>query len=274
MEILRYGSQYLEAVLIGARVAACFSGFVKTNNPIQAKKSLEDGDVPGKSGAKLTKLQPGTLSYLRPNEDITFATPNRPSDNFDSFLLRLNKFVSMSIRIPYAMMFLDLSEVNYSSWKGGSIEVKRNINRWRESLNSTLTWILKTYILEGAAKGFIKGKLANIKLSIRFPKFEVIDEEKTARANRLDLENKITSKRRIADEGGKDFEELQRELDEEMEIETKREAERLLLQKELSEELGIVFLDDPMAGQVDDRERGSEFTEDEKIDRRKDDGNW
>lgn len=265
MELLRYKNQYLEAVLIGARVAACFSGFVKTNNPARAQKSLEDGIT---NGSKLTKLKPGTLSYLKPNEDITFAAPNKPSDNFDSFLLRLCKLIGMTMRIPYAMLFLDLSETTYSSWKGGSFEVERNVNRWREELNKTIVWILKTKLVEAKSKKLINVSLKGLTLSLRFPKFKVVDEEKTARANRLDLENKITSKRRISDETGHDFEELQRELTEEMEIETRREAERLKLQQELEEELGIFF------PESETRERGSKFTEEEKIDRRKDDGNW
>lgn len=267
MELLRYKNQYLEAVLIGARVAACFSGFVKTNNPVRAQKSLEDGIT---NGSKLTKLKPGTLSYLKPNEDITFAAPNKPSDNFDSFILRLCKLIGMTMRIPYAMLFLDLSETTYSSWKGGSFEVERNVNRWRYELNKTLTWILKTKIVEAKAKKLIKPSLKGMLLTMRFPKFKVVDEEKTARANRLDLENNIVSKRRIADEGGHDFEELQRELDEEMEIETKREAYRLRLQKDLEEELGIMFEE----SLKEERQREPEYGEEEKIDRRKDEGNW
>lgn len=266
MELLRYVMQYLEAVLIGARVAACFSGFVKTNNPVQARKSLSDTN---KEGAKLTKLQPGTLSYLRPNEDISFASPNRPSDNFDAFLVRVSKFFSMTLRIPYAAVYLDLSDVTYSAWKGGSIEVKRNINRWRIELNNILVWVMKAYILEGKAKGYIKGSLKDINMVVRFPKFEVVDEEKTARANRLDIENNLISKRRVADEGGRDFEELQKELTEEMIIETTREAEKLKLQKELEELYGIEF--NPPK---ETRDRGSDTSEEEKTEKRKEDGNW
>jgi hypothetical protein len=182
----------------------------------------------------------------------------------------MTKFNCMAIRIAYPMLALDLSDTTYSSWKGGSIEVKRNMTRWRLTLGDTLTWVLKNKIAEASLAGDFKSALKSTKVSIRFPKFEVVDEEKTARANRLDLESQVTSTRRISDEGGKDFEELQRELTEEMTIKTTRMAEQLALQKKLEKELEIEFNPDPK----ETRERGSDTTEEQKQEQRKEDGNW
>lgn len=284
MGVLKYYNQYLEAVLIGSRVAACFSAFVKTDNPVAAQKSLTETNTKtgvNVKGGKLTKLQPGTISYLKRNEDITFASPNKPSDNFDAFVLRLSKYCAMGIRLSYEHMFLDLSETNYSSWRGASLEVVRNINRWRRDLTEIIRWISFTFFRESLVRGEITRPLLNVTLAVTYPKYKSLDEEKTARANRLDLDNALASKKGISDEQGKDFDDLQDELDVESVIDVNREAEKLILQKKLSEKHGIFF-----EGQVteedrdtsDSRRKGeskdSDLSDEEKQERRKEDGNW
>jgi len=281
MELMNYKNQYLEAVLIGARVAACFSGFVTTNNPAMARKALSDDDPNVRTkGGKLTKLQPGTLSYLRPNETITFASPNKPADNFDTFLLRLAKYMSMYLRMPYEIFFLDLSSVNYSSWRGGSLEVMRNIARWRRVITRVLNIIIDTYFMEAKYRKLLRGSEKSVRAKIRFPHYKSLDEEKTARANKVSLTNGTTSVVRICDENGVDFSELQEELDNEMRLRIDREARELKLKKEYSEKFGIVFPED----QIQDRDTSnqrregesedSNLDEEDKKERRKEDGNW
>lgn len=287
MGLLRYFNQYLEAVLVGSRVAACFAGFIKTNDPAGARKSLSESstDTAAKAkGNKLTKLTPGILSYLRPNEDITFSSPNRPSDNFDSFVLRLSKFVAMGIRIPYQNFFLDFAEANYSNYRGGSLETERNINRWKRDLEDCLRWIIFTYFQEGLATRDIKGTLKGLTLKITFPVYKTLDEEKTARARRLNQQTGNTSVHREQAGLGQSYEQLKEELDQEALDEVERQAKVLQRQKELSEELDIIFPDQVVEGDTDDRdtsgsrregeEEGSDLDEDDAKERRKEDGNW
>jgi len=281
MDLLRYFNQYLEAVLIGARVAACFAGFIETSNPDAARKSLtesgEDSTVKVK-GKKLTKLQPGILSYLRMNEKITFASPNRPSDNFDTFILRLCRFVSMCLRMPYEQLFLDLSITNYSSWRGGSLEVDRNFNRWRRDLTFLLKWIILTFLREGIANKVIKGNLSKIIIQIVFPKYKSLDEEKSARARKINLVNKTVSVKQVVDEEGKTFDDLQEELDIETDLAVDREARKLVRQKEWEKKEGIVFnekeVQDRNTKKREGEQENSDLDEDEAKERRKEDGNW
>jgi lambda family phage portal protein len=281
MDLLRYFNQYLEAVLIGARVAACFAGFVKTNNPDAARKSLtesgEDTTIKTK-GKKLTKLQPGIIGYLRPNEEITFASPNRPSDNFDTFILRLCRFIAMCLRMPYEQLFLDLSIVNYSSWRGGSLEVDRNFNRWRRDLTFVLKWVILTFLREGIANRVIKGDLSKIILQVIFPKYKSLDEEKTARARKINIVNKTTSIKQAVDEDGKSFDNLQEELDIQADLEVDRQARILVRQKEWEKKEGITFSEkekgDRNTSKREGEQEGSDLDEDDAKDRRKDDGNW
>lgn len=283
MGLIRYFNQYLEAVLVGSRVAACFAGFIKTNNPAQARKSLTESgtdttiDV---KGQKLTKLQPGLLSYLKPNEDIVFASPNRPSDNFDNFILRLSKFIAMTIRIPYEQMFLDLKETSYSSWRGGSLETERNISRWKRDLDGVLRWIVFTFLQEALVKGELKGSLKNAKLQIIFPVYKTLDEEKSARARKINLQSNTTSQHREQAGMGENYDQLQDELDIESLRKVEREAKKLIFQKELSEKHNIIFPEqieqdrDTSDSRREGEEEDSNIDEDDAKERRKEDGNW
>lgn len=244
--LIKHMDDYLEAVIVGARVAACFAGFITTNNPAKAMASMttEGGGVitdprDSYSSRRVTKLKPGMLSYLKPNEDISFASPNRPNDNVDAFLVRLQRLISMYIRVPYEIAFLDLSITNYSSWRGGDNEVKKLKLRWRKRLDYFISWIENTVLQEASLFEVIR--VGESRLSIRWPSFSSIDTLKENRANAIDIENGTTTPQRIIEERGDSFEEIQTELTEYALLEIERKARVLKRQKELEEQYGIKF---------------------------------
>lgn len=280
MELLRYFNQYLEAVLIGSRVAACFSAFVKSPNPVQARKSLVEGSEDSGvyvKGKKIHKLQPGTIAFMKSTDDITFASPNRPSDNFDTFVMRLARFASMTIRIPYEQFFLDLSSTNYSSWRGGSLETERNVNRWKRDLTDCLRWIIMTNLQEALVTRELKGTLKGMTLQITLPVYKTLDEEKTARSRKLNLQTGSTSQHRVQAGLGKDYDELQEELTVEALDKVERLAKVLVKQKELEEEHDIIFPDqveeDRETPKREGEQGGTDLDDEDAKERRKEDGN-
>lgn len=282
--LLKQMDDYLEAVIVGARVAACFAAFVTSNNPAGAFGGFTtdaDGTVTDPQDAdetrRVSKLFPGMVAYLKQNESITFASPNRPNDNVDAFLVRLAKTAAMYLRIPYEILFLDLTESNYSSWKGASNELKKLTQRWRRELNDIIGWYLQTVVLENIVYGRIRGDINQITIKKRWPSHGLLDPEKEARANGLALKNGTTSPQRICEEEGNSYEEVQAELLEDELNAVERRAEVLKRMKELEEKYGIEF---QIEGKTEERERekrpgeGDELDEDEKKERRKEDGNW
>jgi hypothetical protein len=277
MNILRYFNQILETILIDIRVSACFSIFIKTNNPAGSIVSTSEVDNKIQTkGKRLTKIQPAMITYLKTNESIEAASPNKPSDNIGDFILRLTKLISMSLRIPYEHLFLDFSEASYSSARAGSLEVRRNVDRWRRDLKNVLNWIIITVLKEGKSKGKIRGDLKNVTIQINFPAYGTLDEEKMARANKTNLTSFIKSKHELTNERSKEYAELIEELRLEALEDVEREAEVLKRKKELEDELGIVF---ESSVKVDRKTKlregeGKELDEEEKKQRRKEDGNW
>lgn len=279
--LFKYIKDYLEAVLIGARVAACFSAFVKSNNPnaVFAGMTTESGSVTKDPNDvnRNTKLQPGAIFYMKPNETIDFASPNRPNDNVDTFLVRLYMIVSMKLRIPYALLFQDLHSVNYSSWRGGMLEVRRLVGRWRRELNDVIDWIIRTWLLEAMIRGIVRGNLSSINIVKRWPIFGILDPEKQSRADRLRLQNGTVSRQMLAEEEGSSYADIQRELMEEALEAVDVEAEVLKRKKALEEEFGIIFDTTVKVDRITDKrpgeEDGTDLNPDDALERRKEDGN-
>jgi len=280
---------YMEATIVGARVAACFSAFIVSKNPAGTWAGMttdtSDGSVrndpTGGTTRRATKLQPGQIFYMRPNEEINFSSPNRPSDNVDSFMLRIYKTIAMALRVPYPLLFLDMAEVSYSSWRGAAIEAVKMIGRWRRDLTSVIKWIVDTLIAEGIIRGEIRGDVKGAKIKVRWPAHGILDPEKEARANKVRLTNGTVSKQMITDESGIDYDELQEEIEEEAIAAAVLEAKVLLKKKELEKEMGIVFPENKETDKVNRQtprrpgeEEGEDLDEDDAKERRKEDGNY
>lgn len=284
---------YEEAVVVGARVAACFSAFVLSNNPVGSQKSMLEREPTAGTGAKTMKLRPGMVHFLKKNaQEVKFANPNKPGDNVDSFRVREYKLISMFLRIPYEILFLDLSEANYSSWKGGSLEQKKMCSRWRRNLNEFLEWLCYTLIAEGMSKDLIRGNFEGLKIRKRWPSSGLLDPEKESRGNRLRLQAKTASQQLICDEDGNDWEEIQADLDEEALREQEREAKLLANRKKLEEKYGIKFPEtleaeaeaaetaeakenrDTSNSRRPGEKKGKDLSPEDARERRKQDGNW
>lgn len=245
--LIKHMDDYLEAIIVGARVAACFAAFITTNNPSKAMASMTtDGGGNTVTNPKdsygtqrVMKLFPGMINYLRPNEEITFASPNRPNDNVDAFIVRLQRLICVYIRVPYEIAFLDLSITNYSSWRGGDNEVKKLKLRWRKRLDGIITWIQNTVLQEATIFELIRS--GSSRLNIRWPSFSSIDTLKENKANEVDITNGTNTPQRIAEERGDSYDEIQEELTKHQLLEIERKAKVLVRQKELEEKYGIVF---------------------------------
>lgn len=286
MKLIKQLNDYIEAVIVGARVAACFSAFVKTQNPAGAWGSMTsnpDGSPNTDSeGNRVSKLYPGMVHYLRRGEEIEFASPNRPNDNVDSFIIRLCKLIAAYTGIPYEILFLDLSETNYSSWRGGANEMKKVIARWRNRINAVLDWIIDTFIYEAEIYDLV-ASVSEMEKSYTWPSYNILDPEKEARANDLELANETTSPQRLCEERAISYREVQDEIKQHLLDKVSRVAEVLKYIKEKEAELGVkipielIFSESKSSrnndGVSDGDKKGVEDDAKRKNDRKKQ-GNW
>jgi len=187
----------------------------------------------------------------------------------------------MCFRIPYVLAFLDVEKTTYSSLKGAVLDTGKLIARWRGYLNNTIDWIVSTWGLEAISKNLIRGSLSTLEIKKRWPAFGILDKEKEARGDKIDLDNGITSKRLICSERGIDYEDVKKDRLQEALEEVELQAAILIRQKELSEKHDIVFPDsvseedrDTSDSRREGEQEGSDLDEEDAKERRKEDGNW
>jgi len=185
------------------------------------------------------KLHPGGVHFLNKGEKATFSAPNRPGDNSDDMIKRMYRTFSMYFRMPYEILFLDLSSTSYSSWKGGIIEIRRVKRRWRDKLSFILKWISSTWVSEARSKNFIWNKTEDPMIEIKYRDDDTVDLLKRSNADQRDLDSGVKSVQQVCTERDIDYERMLRDkynynVDEkEIEAKTKKAI------KELEEKYGI-----------------------------------
>jgi lambda family phage portal protein len=111
------------AMLLKAKIAACFTAFVYSN---------ESSDQ-ATATALTETLEPGAIEILPDGKQITFANPPQSPDYVDHQKHHLHA-VAAGYGISYESLTGILSDVNFSSARMGWLEMSRNIASWRWNL--------------------------------------------------------------------------------------------------------------------------------------------
>lgn len=124
--------EVVDATVITEQVAACFTGFVKTQiDPFEAADSAATGSA---DGQRLEDFEPGRINYLAPNEDITFADPHRLGGTMAPFIESGLRYVAAGLNFPYELLAKDYSRTNYSSGRLSLIEGRLNFRRAQQRI--------------------------------------------------------------------------------------------------------------------------------------------
>ena len=119
-------SDYEDAQLVKQKVAAAFAAFVHHQEPYNLDDLYDPDGVP-------TTMQPGTVEYLRPGEDVTFSDPPR-IDGFKDFSEVSVRAIAAAYNVTYEALASDYSNVNFSSGRMGWLEMQRHVDSWQGDL--------------------------------------------------------------------------------------------------------------------------------------------
>lgn len=238
MGTLKDMEDLMDVTVVGMRAAACIMGVIESNNPEELYDALSydegnDKTLTDRYGYGYSKMQPGTMLPLRPGEKVSLLDPKRNGAEVEPLLLRQAQFVSMKVRIPYPVLFLDLSAVNYSSYRGGVIETRKMLKGYRKSLSNKL---VIPYISARIQEAWLKGLLPAVKEltpdvlkpRVDWPSWGMIDPVKETNAAIKGIAAGLTSPQRDAAERGEDAVEILRE-----------NAEYYALKKQIYTEHGV-----------------------------------
>lgn len=205
-------SEYAEAELVAARIAACFSLFITSEASMDvAVNSAYDKNA---SGQLIESLEPGMIKHLLPGENITSFNPQRPGATFEPFVERILKAISAALGLPYELVAKDFSKTNYSSARAALLEARRYFKMRQEWLARKLCQPVWEMLLEEAylrgeiqAETFYENKRYWTNASWIAPGWEWVDPLKEAQAAEVGLKNGIVTYSDLYAQEGKDWEE-------------------------------------------------------------------
>lgn len=123
--------QYEDAELVRKKTAAMFAGFVTRLDPdseIFGEKDTND------QGVAFAGLEPGTMQFLDPGEDVKFSSPADVGGTYEAFIKQQLRAISVGLGITYEQLTGDLSGVNYSSIRAGLLEFRRRCTALQHNL--------------------------------------------------------------------------------------------------------------------------------------------
>ena len=147
-------ASYIEATLVTARIAACFSVFIEKGEPYGA--AYNAASKTNTSGQRIEELEPGMVNYLASGEKVSGLKPEQPTGTFEPFVERMLRSIGAALGLPYELIAKDFSKTNYSSARAALLEARRYFKCrqvWHSNRFGQPIWEL---LLEEA---FLKGEL-------------------------------------------------------------------------------------------------------------------
>jgi lambda family phage portal protein len=119
---------YEEAELVRKGIEACFAAIVQTDdeNLLMGQASTETGTNP----RRVENLSAGMIHYVKNSEGVTFGSPSA-SNGYGAYINTQLHAIAAGAGITYEQLTGDLSQVNYSSIRAGTLEFRRMIEQWQ-----------------------------------------------------------------------------------------------------------------------------------------------
>lgn len=207
-------NDYYEAEIVRKKIEACFVAFVTPS----AEVALEGNGVMGAETGEQTLLgndieafEPGMVERLAAGDEVTFGEPKATQGIKDFTRVQLLA-ATAGVGVPYEHGTGDLSNVNYSSYKAGSLEFQRFCGRlqWLLIIPTFLDRVWQWFLEDG----YQTGQFARPDYAIGWTpaEFESIDRKKDADGIAAEMAMGLTSRRRLVGERGYNYEQEMQQI--------------------------------------------------------------
>lgn len=197
---------HIEAVVVAARMAACFGVMVTRPGGFPGLSTIDGSDGLARKGFH---LEPGMVKMLEPGEAVSTLSPTQPTQNFPDFLVTLGRLLGLPFGLPLELVFLDFSKTNYSSARASLLQAYR---RFRVEQQRFIE-----HFLAPVWRWKIDGWIADGKLAARDnahahawipPGWQWVDPQAEAQGNMLAIDAGFRTVSEVVAETGRDFGEV------------------------------------------------------------------
>ena len=217
-------SDYKAFERIGAKLAAAFGIFVKSNFPEVAgagiglpSNQVGPGGVP-RTPSDVTLpdyIDPGRIQRMPAGTEIQIASHNRPGTQYEPYVRDSERSMSTGTGMSYEAFSNDYSEASYSSARSASLEERLSYQGQQDFLNEKLNARVWAWFIEAM---WMAGNLPEVR-DYRFdplpyheavawqnPGWTWVDPLKDSKAAETGISNATTTRAKISAQAGEDWE--------------------------------------------------------------------
>ena len=216
---IRDANEFMTAVSVKERIAACLSVFITKTNPSSGPGRFDSGNSKGRYEGKT--IAPGMIRELDPGDKIEVVNPNGQSTDAATYIKLMQHMIGAGQGLSYEATSRDMAETTYSSARQGMIEDDLTYDDERELLIEVMDEIYETFVISCVLAGIIQvpdfwnNKEKYLSHTWTAAPKKWIDPAKEANANKIALSTGQKTFQQIAAENGRDWRE---QIDEMMEV--------------------------------------------------------
>lgn len=205
-------NEYITAVSVKERIAACLSVFIK--------KAYPTGINPGRNSQASTNgqksydgktISPGMIMEMNPGDETEVVNPGAGASEATEFLKTQERLIGAGQGLSYEAVSRDLTGTTYSSARQGAIEDEISYTEEVELLQEVMSEIYETFVISAVMSraivipNFWEDKDNYLQHEwVATPK-KWIDPYKESNANKIAMESGQKTYKQIAAEQGKDW---------------------------------------------------------------------
>lgn len=189
MMALRDLDDYEDAERVRKKIEACMMAFVEqpdgSDGEPLGNRSLSESSPQH----RLENFEPGMIVYNKPGEKVSFSSP-MAIGGYREYKMSELQGIAAGVNLPYELMSGDMSQVNYSSWRGGMLGMRNLIEgyRWLTLIPMFCAPVRRRFIDTLVLQGKIPSRYLNsAKIDLyqtqwTAPKWETVDPLKDVQA--------------------------------------------------------------------------------------------
>lgn len=185
MMALRDLDDYSDAERVRKKIEACLAAFVTqpegTGGPLMGQPGTDPNN-----NLPVETFEPGMVAYMKPGQTVTVADP-KGVGGYREYKMTELQGIAAGVGIPYELMSGDMSQVNFSSWRGGMLGFRNIIEgyRWLTLIPQFCMPVRRRFIDTLVLQGKIKSQAETPGLNLystqwTAPRFESVDPVKDA----------------------------------------------------------------------------------------------
>jgi lambda family phage portal protein len=227
---------YMDAEIDGAKMAAKWLAFIKTPDPSMRQIPLPTQTAAnGTDTQKIEELENAIIEYMRPGEEVSLASSNRPGTSFDPFVRLLLTMLSVTTGAPYELLSGDYRNLNFSTAQICRSDFAQQLRpiaarHIRQFAMPTINTAIDIAVLTGklTLPGYWQNTRRYYAAEYQPPGMDAINPLREAKAQIQSISYGLKSPQEVARERGRDLEDIYKEI---------------LAARNLADEMGLKFED-------------------------------